>query len=103
MSNHKQVKIGVVGCTGRGRHHLERLAALEDVPVVAIAAASQQARTRVGDQVQLCQSFRENRRSTRWRRRRTGDTCASACCDGGSESRAWYRHTHEETTGTWHW
>ena len=57
MSNHQQVKIGVVGCGGRGRHHLERLATLDDVHVVAIADASQEARTNVGDQYDVARRF----------------------------------------------
>ncbi|HCL30131.1 MAG TPA: hypothetical protein DIC52_17060 [Candidatus Latescibacteria bacterium] len=40
MSTAERVRIAVVGCGGRGRHHLQRLSKFPDVELVAVADAS---------------------------------------------------------------
>jgi myo-inositol 2-dehydrogenase/D-chiro-inositol 1-dehydrogenase len=44
----ERVRLGLAGCGGRGRHHLDRLTGFDDVEIVAVADASAQNRDSVG-------------------------------------------------------
>ena len=49
MTDKNRVRIGVVGCGGRGKYHLQRLTTFGDVEVVAVADASAEARNAAGE------------------------------------------------------
>ncbi|MDP7450046.1 MAG: Gfo/Idh/MocA family oxidoreductase, partial [Candidatus Latescibacteria bacterium] len=59
MSEAKAIRVGVIGCGGRGKHHLQRLSEFDDVEVVGIADASADARAQVGETYGVERQFDE--------------------------------------------
>lgn len=57
MADKNRVRIGVVGCGGRGRYHLQRLATFDDVEIVAVADASAEACDAVGETFGVAAKF----------------------------------------------
>jgi predicted dehydrogenase len=57
MRSKDRVRLAVIGCGGRGRYHLERLAGFPDVELVAVADASAEARAAVAEQYSIAAQF----------------------------------------------